>query len=394
MISNRSLFLKHMAQTSPSPMALEIVRAEGSFLFDAEGKKYVDLIAGISVSNIGHCHPDVITAITEQSKKYMHLMVYGEYVQAPQVQLAEKIASLLPDPLNCCYFTNSGAEAIEGALKLAKRITRRAEIISFRNAYHGSTHGALSIMGSEFFKTAFRPLLPATRLLEFNNPDSLKTITSETACVVAEPIQGEAGAVEAQKGFLAALRKRCTQAGALLIFDEVQTGFGRTGKWFAFEHDRVVPDIIVFAKGLGGGMPVGAFVSSRENMQALTENPVLGHITTFGGNAVCCAAALATIHAIGGEKMIAGIPEREKIIRKNLQHEKIRELRGKGLLYAVVLSNAAEVQSVIRECLENGVVTDWFVFCEHALRIAPPLNIPADVLEDACKTIVKALNKL
>jgi acetylornithine/succinyldiaminopimelate/putrescine aminotransferase len=375
-------------------MGLEIVRAEAEFLFDAEGKKYTDLISGISVSNLGHRHPAVVSAIEEQLGKYMHLMVYGEYVQSPQVLLAEKLASLLPSSLDCSYFTNSGAEAIEGALKLAKRITGRAELVSFKNAYHGSTHGALSIMGSEFFKNAFRPLLPGTRLLKYNDFSGLKQITDQTACVVVEPVQGEAGAVVAAPGFLEALRKRCTETGTLLIFDEVQTGFGRTGRMFAFQHSGVIPDIIVFAKGMGGGMPVGAFVSSRKRMQALTSQPVLGHITTFGGNAVCCAAALATVNTIADEQLTAGVAAREKIILRTLVHPRIRELRGTGLLYAAVLDDAATAQKVIATCLEAGVITDWFLFCDNALRIAPPLTISEQTLEEACSVIVKALDKV
>jgi acetylornithine/N-succinyldiaminopimelate aminotransferase len=391
MISQRQLFLNHLAQTSPEPIGLEIDRAEGDFLFDVNGKKYVDLISGISVSNVGHRHPNVVKAIQEQLEKYMHLIVYGEYIQSPQVKLAEKIASLLPPTLNTSYFTNSGAEAIEGALKLAKRITGRNELISFTNAYHGSTHGALSIMGSEFFKTAFRPLLPGTRLLCYNNFDDLKLITTETACVVVEPVQGEAGAIVPVNGFLEAIRERCTKTGTLLIYDEVQTGFGRTGKLFGFEHSNTIPDIIVFAKGLGGGMPIGAFVSSRENMQTLSENPVLGHITTFGGNAVCCAAALATIETILEENLIDGIAEREKIILENLKHPAIKELRGKGLLYAAVLENAEKVKSVISKSIRKGVITDWFLFCDNALRIAPPLNIDKKILKESCDIIVSCL---
>lgn len=393
-ISNRRLFLEHLAQTSPAPLGLEIVRAEGDFLFDASGKKYTDLIAGISVSNVGHRHPNVVKAIHDQLEKYMHLMVYGEYIQAPQVLLAEKIASLLPSSLSSCYFTNSGAEAIEGALKLAKRITGRHELVSFENAYHGSTHGALSIMGSEFFKNAFRPLLPGTRLLRYNHLEDLLQITEQSTCVVIEPVQGEAGAVVPKPGFLEALRKRCDETGTLLIFDEVQTGFGRTGKLFGFQHSGVIPDIIVFAKGMGGGMPVGAFVSSHERMQTLTHQPVLGHITTFGGNAVCCAAALATVNTIIDEKLVEGIAAREKIILKTLVHPKIKELRGTGLLHAAVLDDAGTVQKVIAHCLAQGVITDWFLFCDHALRIAPPLNIDEKTLEEACSVIVGALDKV
>ncbi len=391
MISHRQLFLNHVAQTSPVPLGLEIARAEGEFLFDVAGKRYVDLISGISVSNVGHRHPRVVKAIHDQLEKYMHVIVYGEYIQAPQVKLAEKIASLLPPTLNCTYFTNSGAEAIEGALKLAKRITGRSELVSFDNAYHGSTHGALSIMGSEFFKTSFRPLLPGTRMLRYNNLDDINLISSQTACVVVEPVQGEAGAIVPVKGFLEALRKRCTETGTLLIFDEIQTGFGRTGKLFGFEHSKAIPDITVFAKGLGGGMPIGAFVSSREHMHALTENPVLGHITTFGGNAVCCAAALATVETILEENLLDGIAEREKIIRETLVHPEIKELRGNGLLFAAVLENSEKAKIAIQKSVKRGVITDWFLFCDHALRIAPPLNIGVSVLKEACETIVECL---
>jgi acetylornithine/succinyldiaminopimelate/putrescine aminotransferase len=391
MISHRQLFLDHLAPTSPSPMGLEIVRAEGSFLFDIAGKKYVDLISGIAVSNVGHRHPKVIRAIHDQLEKYMHVMVYGEYIQAPQVKLAEKLAQLLPPTLNSTYFTNSGAEAIEGALKLAKRITGRSEMISFENAYHGSTHGALSIMGSEFFKTAYRPLLPGVSLLRYNNFEDLKKITTAVACVVVEPVQGEAGGIVPSPDFLEAIRRRCDETGTLLIFDEIQTGFGRTGKMFGFEHSNAIPDIITFAKGLGGGLPIGAFVSSVENMQKLSENPVLGHITTFGGNAVCCAAALATVEAIIDEKMLDGIPSREKIIIETLRHPSIKEIRGKGLMFAIVLEDADKVKSVIQKCIEKGVITDWFVFCDDALRLAPPLNIEEAVLREACVVIVDCL---
>ena len=286
MSSHRELFLTHVAQTSPAPLGLEIERAEGSFLFGAHGEKFTDLISGISVSNIGHRHPKVVEATKAQLDKYMHLMVYGEYVQSPQVKLATKIASLLPETLNCVYFTNSGAEAIEGAMKLAKRLTGRYEVVSFRNSYHGSTQGALSIMGSETFKNSFRPLIPGSRLLDYNSIEQLQQITNETACVIIEPVQAEAGGIVPSKEYLIALRKRCTSTKTLLIFDEIQTGFGRTGNLFGFQSSGVIPDVIVFAKGMGGGMPIGAFVSSTENMNALSSNPVLGHITTFGGHPV------------------------------------------------------------------------------------------------------------
>lgn len=391
MPSNRELFLKHVAQTSPSPLGLEIERAEGSFLFGANGEKYVDLISGISVSSVGHRHPKVVEAIKAQVDKYMHLMVYGEYIQSPQVKLAEKIASLLPDSLNSTYFTNSGAEAVEGSIKLAKRITGRYEVVSFRNAYHGSTQGALSVMGSETFKNAFRPLIPGNRILDYNSIERLQEITTDTACVIVEPVQAEAGCIVGTNEFLSALRRKCDQTKTLLIFDEVQTGFGRTGKLFGFEHSGVTPDVIVFAKGMGGGLPIGAFVSSQKNMLAFTNNPVLGHITTFGGNAVCCAASLATINVVVDEKLADVVAEKEAIIRKTLVHPKIKEVRGRGLLLAVMFENFEENKKYIDAAIEKGVITDWFLFCDHGMRIAPPLNIENDVLEEACRKIVATI---
>lgn len=394
MSSNREIFFRHVAQTSPAPLALEIERAEGSFLYGSKGETYVDLISGISVSNIGHRHPNVVQAIKDQSDKYLHLMVYGEYVQSPQVKLAERIASLLPASLNSVYFTNSGAEAIEGALKLAKRVTHRAEVVSFRNSYHGSTHGALSIMGSETFKNAFRPLIPGNRLLNYGVESELEQITEETACVVVEPVQAEAGAIFPDNNFLKKLRKKCDDNGVILIYDEVQTGFGRTGKLFGFEHSGTVPDIIVFAKGMGGGMPIGAFVSSVERMTLLTHDPVLGHITTFGGHPVSCAAALATVETIVGEKLHEAAAVKEQLIRAELKHPRIQEVRGKGLLLAVVFDSFDTNKKIIDKAIEDGVITDWFLFCDHAMRIAPPLNISEDVLIESCRKIVKAIDSI
>lgn len=392
MTSNRELFLKHVAQTSPTPIGLEIERAEGPYLYGVNGEKYVDLISGISVSSVGHRHPKVVEAIKAQVDQYMHLMVYGEYIQSPQVKLAEKIASLLPANLNSTYFTNSGSEAIEGVIKLAKRITGRYEVVSFRNAYHGSTQGALSIMGSETFKNSFRPLIPGNRILDYNSIEGLQQITTETACVIAETHQAESGCNPGTNEFLHALRKQCDRTKTLLIFDEVQTGFGRTGKLFGFEHSGVIPDAIVFAKGIGGGLPIGAFVSSLKNMSAFTNNPMLGHSTTFGGNAVCCAAALATINAVVDEKLADGVAKKEAIVRRTLVHPKIKEVRGTGLLLAAVFENFDENKKYIDAAIAQGVITDWFLFCDYAMRIAPPLNIPDDVLEDACRKIVSALD--
>lgn len=394
MITPRQIFLQHLAQTSDSPLALEIVKAEGSTMTDVNGKTYIDLISGIGVSNIGHRHPAVVEAVKKQVDEYMHLMVYGEYVQSPQVMLARRLADVFPASIDCTYFVNSGAEAIEGAMKLAKRYTGRTELVSFRNAYHGSTHGALSLMGDEFFKQAFRPLLPDIRHLDYNDTAALKEITERTAAVIIEPVQGEAGAVVPNEGFLKALRKRCNATDTLLIFDEIQTGFGRTGTFFACEHDNVVPDIIVVAKGMGGGMPIGAFAAPRNIMASLMENPVLGHITTFGGHPVNCAAALACLDVLLTEQLITGVAEREQLIRSKLTHPAISTIRGRGLLLAVLLPDAAFAREVIKRCVEKGVVTDWFLFCDNALRIAPPLNIRMYELEQACAVIQNAISEV
>ncbi|MHB8258952.1 MAG: aspartate aminotransferase family protein [Bacteroidia bacterium] len=388
-LSQKQLFLQHVAQTSPAPLALEIVSAKGIYLNDVNGKQYIDLISGISVSNIGHCHPEVVEAIKKQSETYMHLMVYGEYVQSPQVQLAKALTDLLPATLNSVYFVNSGAEATEGALKLAKRFTGRSEIISFKNAYHGSTHGALSVMGNEDFKTSFRPLLPDVRIIEFNNEEDLQYITHKTACVIIEPIQGEAGIVAATPSFLKKLRERCTETQTLLIFDEVQTGFGRTGTLFAFEQYQVTPDILLLAKGMGGGMPIGAFIASKEIMDSLTTNPVLGHITTFGGHPVCCAAALANLQVILKNNLSHRAKEIERIIKQTITHPKIKELRVCGALAAVDFANEATNMQAIGKCIEARIITDWFLFNNQSMRIAPPLIITDEELERAC-TVIKA----
>ncbi len=392
MLTNRQLFQQFLAQTSSSPLALEIVKAEGIYLFDNDGKEYIDLISGISVSNIGHRHPKVIKAITEQLDKYMHLMVYGEYIQSPQVLLAKKLVENLPEPLNNVYIVNSGSEAIEGAMKLAKRYTHRTEIIAFKNAYHGSTHGALSVMGNEEFKISFRPLLPNVTFIEYNNISDLIGITNKTACVVVETIQGEAGVVVPKKEFLVALRNKCTETGTLLILDEIQTGFGRTGSLFAFEQYDIIPDIITIAKGMGGGMPIGAFVASKEIMKSLTDNPVLGHITTFGGHPVCCAAALATVEVILEENLATEALNKEKHFRANLQHPKIRNIRGKGLLLAIEWDESINNKELINRCIEKGIITDWFLFADKLMRIAPPLTISPAEIEKACKTILDCIN--
>ncbi len=391
MITHRQIFLEHQAQTSPSPLLLEIVSAKGIYMTDVNQKTYIDLISGIGVSAVGHCHPHIVKAVQDQAEKYMHLMVYGEYVQTPQTLLAQKLASLLPQNLDCSYFVNSGSEAIEGALKLAKRYSGRTELISFENAYHGSSHGALSIMGSEEFKNAYRPLLPDTRILKYDDEQEFKHITSKTAAVIIEPIRGESGAMVPAINYLQNLRKHCSEHGVLLIFDEIQCGMGRTGKMFAFEHYNVVPDILLLAKGLGGGMPIGAFISSKELMQVLTHTPVLGHITTFGGHPVNCAAALACIEIIETEKLISDIDEKEDILKKMLQHPKIKSLSGKGLMWAVEFENFEQNKKIIDRCIAKGVITDWFLFAPHKLRIAPPLVISKEELQNALQIILDCI---
>ncbi len=389
-MNQRELFLRHVAQTSDLPLLgvdVNIKEAKGVKLVDENGKEYIDLISGISVSNVGHCHPKVVNAINEQTKKFMHLMVYGEFNQSPQVKYAKLLTDLLPEKLNTVYYTTSGSEATEGALKLAKRFTDRTEIICFKNAYHGSTHGALSVMGDEFFKNSFRPLLPDIKILELNNLKALEQISSRTAAVIIEPIQGEAGVREANKEFLKLLREKCDRHCALLIFDEIQTGFGRTGSLFAFEKYNVVPDILLIAKGMGGGLPIGAFISSNKLMGCLTNDPVLGHINTFGGNAVCVASAKATLEIIIDEKLAERAKQIEKIIKEQLQHKLIKELRVFGALGAVEFGTEELNMRIIKTCIENGIITDWFLFCPTAMRIAPPLTITDQELIDVIQRI-------
>lgn len=396
-MNQRELFLRHVAQTSDLPLLgvdVNIKEAKGVKLIDESGKEYIDLISGISVSNVGHCHPRVVSAINEQTKKFMHLMVYGEFNQSPQVKYAKMLTDLLPEKLNSVYYTTSGSEATEGALKLAKRVTDRTEIICFKNAYHGSTHGALSVMGNEFFKNSFRPLLPDIKILELNNLKDLEQISSKTAAVIIEPIQGEAGVREANKEFLKLLRQKCDTHCALLIFDEIQTGFGRTGSLFVFEKYNIVPDILLVAKGMGGGLPIGAFISSNKLMGCLTNDPVLGHINTFGGNAVCVAAAKATLEVIIEEKLATRANQIEKIIKTHLQHALIKELRVFGALGAIEFDTEELNMQVIKSCIQNGVITDWFLFCSTAMRIAPPLTITDDELINAIQKIKKVLDTI
>jgi acetylornithine/N-succinyldiaminopimelate aminotransferase len=392
MLTLRQLFLNNNAQTTHFPLLLEFERAEGVYMYNSEGKAYIDLISGIGVSNLGHSNPYVINAIKDQVDKYMHLMVYGEYVQTPQVRFAEKLVSILPSTLNSVYFTNSGAEAVEGALKLTKRFTGRQQIVAFHNSYHGSTHGALSVMGNEEFKQAYRPLLPGINFISLNNLPDLELITEQTACVILETIQGEAGIRVPDVAYMKALRKRCTKVGALLILDEIQAAFGRTGKLFAFEHFDIVPDILLLAKALGGGMPVGAFVASADVMSAFKENPILGHITTFGGHPVCCAAGLAALEVLLNETLIEQVAGKEAIIRQHLTHPAIKQIRGKGLMLALEFESFELNKKIIDHCIENGVITDWFLHCSNSMRLAPPLIITTEQLINACKIITDAID--
>jgi len=392
MLTLRQLFLANNAQTTDFPLLLEFERAEGIYMYDASGKPYIDLISGIGVSSLGHSNPYVINAIKEQLDKYMHLMVYGEYVQTPQVRFAGKLISILPSQLNSVYFVNSGAEAVEGALKLAKRYTGRSKIISCYNSYHGSTNGALSVMGNEEYKQAYRPLLPGINFIKFNHIDDLELITQETACVIIETVQGEAGVRVPDKAYMQVLRQRCTDTGTLLILDEIQAALGRTGKLFAFEHFDIVPDILLLAKALGGGMPVGAFISSNKIMGALKENPILGHITTFGGHPVCCAAGLAALEVLLNENLVEQVDAKEKLFRELLVHPAIKEVRGKGLMLAIELEDFDLNKKIIDRCIENGVVVDWFLHCSNSMRIAPPLIITHDEIRKACEVIIESIN--
>lgn len=393
MVSNHKLYLKYLARTSVSPVMLEVQSANGIYMFDPGGKKYIDLISGVSVSYLGHNNPEIVRAIKDQVDKYLHLMVYGEFIQQPQVKYAELLCRNLPGNLQSVYFVNSGAEGIEGAVKLAKKYTGRSEIIAFKNAYHGSTQGALSLMGGDYYKTNYRPLIPGTRLLDFNNIADLGLITNDTACVVIDPALSEAGIVMASKDFLFELRKRCTETGTLLIFDEVQTGFGRLGALFACHLYNVAPDIIVLAKAIGGGMPLGAFISSREIMSVLTDNPVLGHITTFGGHPVSCAAGMAAFNILLRDRLHETLKEKEDLFRSYLNHPSILEIRGEGLLLAVELGNPELMHLVVKKALENGIITDWFLFCETAFRISPALNISPGEIKDASKRLLLSIDQ-
>jgi acetylornithine/succinyldiaminopimelate/putrescine aminotransferase len=388
----KDIFKKYQAQTFPLPSCIQIESAKGSYIKDVNGKQYLDFVAGVSACSLGHSNPIVIDAVKEQIDKYTHVMVYGEYIQTPQYKLAKLLADNLPKNLSTTYFVNSGAEAIEGAMKLAKRATGRSEIISFKNSYHGSTQGALSIMGNEEYKAKYRPLLPNCNQIIYNDENLLENITSDTAAIVIEPIQGGTGFVTTTKKFLSKVRKRCTQTGTLLIFDEIQTCFGRLGTLFGFEKYNTIPDIICIAKGMGGGMPIGAFISSWELMNLLTVEPKLGHITTFGGHPVNCAASLACLEHLLATDIMQKIDEKEKLFRKHLSHPKIKEVRGNGLMLAIELKNKELAQKVVEQCLENGLILFYFLFTKTAIRITPPLTISDNEIIDGCEIIKKILN--
>lgn len=393
-MNQRELFLQHVAQTSMAPLALEIVRAEGSLLFDAAGKEYIDLIGGISVANVGHRHPRVLDAIREQLDAYLHIMVYGEFVETPQVRFATALTKQLPSSLNSVYFTNSGAEAIEGAMKLAKRVTRRTRIISFKNSYHGSTQGALSIMGDEYWRNAFRPLLPDVWHLDYNDPAAIEMINEEVACVIAETVQAEAGIKRPDIAWLRALRDKCTATGALLILDEIQAGFGRTGALWGFCSYAIVPDILVLGKALGGGMPLGAFIADKKRMDTLAEAPVLGHITTFGGHPVSCAAGLAALQVLLEEIKMPEVVAKENLLKNKLVHPSIKAVRSAGLWMAVEFDSFDDCKKVIDYAIQKGVLTDWFLFASNCLRISPPLMISEEQLEKGCTIILEACDQL
>lgn len=386
------IFLKNLAQTTDSPYLIPIERAEGIYLYSPDGKRYVDLISGIGVTNVGHRHPKVVKAIKDQVDKHLHVMVYGEYIQSAPNQLARKISELLPDNLNCSYFVNSGTEANEGALKLAKRFTGRTEIVACRKSYHGSTHGSMSVSGNELKKIAFRPLLPDVRFINFNVPEELESITERTACVIMETIQGDAGVRIPSKEYMKAVRRRCDQTGALLILDEIQCGMGRTGSLFAFQQFDIVPDILTVAKAFGGGLPIGAFISDREIMKCLTNNPMLGHITTFGGNPVCCAAALATLEVIEEERLLEQVEAKGLLFEKYLQHKRIKEIRRAGLMFAIDFESAELVSSIVEQGKKLGAICYWFLSHPYSFRIAPPLTITTEQIKDSCDLILQAID--
>jgi acetylornithine/succinyldiaminopimelate/putrescine aminotransferase len=393
-MTNRQIFLNHIGQTSDAPLCLEIVKAEGCKMWDVNGKEFIDLIGGISVCNVGHRHPEVITVIKDQLDKYLHVMVNGELVLSPQTAYAKLLTDNLPPSLNAVFFTASGTEATEGTMKLAKRFTGRTEIVAFKNSYHGSTQGSLSIMGDEYWRNAFRPLLPDVLHLNFNSFDDLQLITDQTACIVAETIQAEAGVIVPENNWLSALRKKCDETGALLVLDEIQCGFGRNGTLWAFEQFSVVPDILLLGKALGGGMPLGAFVADKKLMDCLSYNPVLGHINTFGGHPVCCSAGLAAMNVLLNEKLIDSVKPKEQLFISLLSHPKIKSIRSKGLMIALEFKSAEENKKIIDSLIDKGIFTDWFLFAPQCLRIVPPLVISTEEIKEACDKIIGVLNSV
>ncbi|GCC49901.1 aspartate aminotransferase family protein [Chryseotalea sanaruensis] len=390
---SEEVFLHKLAQTTPYPYNISIESAKGVYLFSPDGKRYIDMISGIGVSSIGHGNAHVIKAIKDQVDKHLHVMVYGEFIQNSPNALAEKLASLLPKSLNCSYFVNSGTEANEGALKLAKRVTGRTQIISMRKSYHGSTHGSLSVSGNEMKKAAYRPLLPDVYFLDFNVIDDLEQISEKTACVIVETIQGDAGVRIPSKEYIKALRKRCSEKGALLIFDEIQCGMGRTGTLFAFEQFDVVPDVLTIGKAFGGGLPIGAFIADEKLMKELTYNPPLGHITTFGGNPVCCASALATLEVIEQEKLLSGVESKGQLIESLLQNPKIKAIRRIGLMFAIDFETDEVVNRIVEYAKQKGVICYWFLSHPNSFRIAPPLIISESEIHEACNIILEAIDK-
>ncbi len=394
MMHNRQIFLQHIAQTSDSPIGIEMVKAEGIYLEDVVGKQYLDMIAGFSVCNIGHSHPKVVEAVQKQAASYMHLIVYGEFIETPQVAYAKMLTEYLPPSLDCIYFTNSGAEATEGAMKLAKRVTGRTKIISFHQSYHGSTQGALSVMGDEYWRNAFRPLLPDVWHFPYGSEEALDAIDYNTACVIMETVQAESGITVPSIEWMKALRKKCDDHCVLLILDEIQAGFGRTGTLWAFEQFGIVPDILLLGKALGGGMPLGAFISSKKMMQTLTYDPVLGHITTFGGHPVSCAAGKMAFQVLLEDKIIPTVKYKEELIRKNLQHSAIKNIQSFGLWMSVQFETEKITKAVIHQCIQNGLITDWFLFASDRMRIAPPLIITEDQIATMCKLILQSIDEV
>jgi acetylornithine/succinyldiaminopimelate/putrescine aminotransferase len=393
-MNTRQLFQQVLAQTSPEPVALHITAAKGNYLYDAEGKRYIDLIGGISVCNLGHCHPAVVAAIKQQSEQYLHIMVYGELIQTPQIAFAQRITELLPESLNSVYFTNSGAEACEAAIKLARRVSARPKIIAANHSYHGHTLGALSIMGSEYWRNAYRPLLPGVLQFDYNSAAMIEAIDETVACVLIETVQSEAGIRTPNQSWLQQLRDKCTQTGTLLILDEIQTAFGRTGTLWGFDQFGIVPDMILLGKALGGGMPMGALVARQEMMQQFSHNPVLGHMTTFGGHPVCCAAGLAALNSLIDEGWIDQVKAKEALFRRDLVHNRIRAVRSCGLLMAVELEDNQTVLRVLKAGMEKGIFSDWFLFADNCIRIAPPLTISEADIQESVAILLACLNEL